>query len=146
MICNDYVGELMELVTFDDLLQAARTQPEPQRLLLVFAAAELPPDAAETEQRAFERGEGGALAPVVCVDKRPEEIANFAALSEESRAAGADWHLLFVAALSGRGGHPPNGDEAVQPMRMMVEQIKGGQIASFLAVDKVGNLVHLQRR
>ena len=29
----------MNITTFDDLLAAARAQPEPQRLLLVFAGA-----------------------------------------------------------------------------------------------------------
>ncbi len=34
----------MNITTFDDLLAAARHQTEPQRLLLVFAGAELPAD------------------------------------------------------------------------------------------------------
>lgn len=131
---------------FSDLLAAARAEPEPQRLLLVFAAAELPRDATPAERAAFERGEGGALAPVLCVDKRPEEIADFAALCAESEHTAQRWDILFVAAMSGRGGHPPNSDEAVQPLRMMVEQIKGGQIARFLAVDRTGQLVQLQAR
>jgi hypothetical protein len=70
---------------FDDFLAAARGQPEPQRLLLVFAHAECPYDATPAEREAFERGEGGALAPAVCVDKLPAEIASFAALLEESK-------------------------------------------------------------
>ena len=103
---------------FDDFLAAARGQTEPQRLLLVFARAECPPDATPAEREAFERGEGGALAPAVCVDKLPEEIASFSALLEESKAAVPDWRILFVAAMDGRGGHAPNPDEAVQPLRM----------------------------
>lgn len=134
----------MSLHTFADLLVAARAEAEPQRLLLVFAAAELPRDATPAEREHFERGEGGALAPVICVDKRPEEIADFAALSAESALTGQHWDILFVAALGGRGGHPPGSDEAVQPLRMMVEQIKGGRIARFLAVDRSGELVQLQ--
>ncbi len=129
---------------FDDFLAAAGGQPEPQRLLLVFARAECPPDATAAERAAFERGEGGA-APAVCVDKLPEEIASFAALLEESKAAIPDWRILFVAAMDGRGGHPPNSDEAVQPLQMMVEQVKGGRIARFLAVDRDGRLVELAR-
>ena len=35
----------MEISSFDDLIEAARAQPEPQRLLFVFAAVELPDDA-----------------------------------------------------------------------------------------------------
>jgi len=49
----------MNISDFDDLLCAARGQPEPQRLLFVFANAELP-DAATPAQRArFEAGGGG---------------------------------------------------------------------------------------
>lgn len=135
----------LPMQSFDDLLAAAHDQPEPQRLLLVFAAAELPADANEAERAAFARGEGGALAPRVCVDKLPEQIASFAALADESRATGVDWDVLFVAAMSGRGGHAPGSDEAGQPLRMMVEQIKGGRIARFLAVDRSGRLIRLER-
>jgi hypothetical protein len=130
---------------FDEMLAAASRQDQPQRLLLVFARAECPPDATAAEREAFARGEGGALAPAVCVDKLPAEIASFAALLDESKAAVPDWRILFVAAMDGRGGHAPNSDEAVQPLRMMVEQIKGGRIARFLAVDCDGQLVSLAR-
>lgn len=130
---------------FDDFLQLARQQSEPQRLLLVFAQAELPRDSNAVERASFERGEGGALAPLVCVDKLPEEIVSFAELQRESRQATPRWDVLFVAALDGRGGHAPNADEAVQPLRMMLEQIKGGQIDRFLAVSNDGSLLQLQR-
>lgn len=136
----------MSLHCFADVLDAARRQPEPQRLLLVFAGAELPRDASEQEKAAFERDEGGALEPRVCVDKLASEIKSFAALAEESRQTGVDWNILLVAALSGRGGFPPNADEAVQPLRMMVESIKGGRVGDFLAVDRDGKLVQLQTR
>ncbi|ODU44475.1 ribonucleotide reductase subunit alpha [uncultured Aquimonas sp.] len=135
----------MSLENFDDLLAESRRQAEPQRLLLVFAQAELPPDATVDEREAFKRGEGGALAPSVCVDKLPEEIGTFAALIDEARSIGVHWDVIFVAAMGGRGGHAPNSDEAVQPLRMMVEQIKGGRIGRFLCVDRQGQLVQLQR-
>lgn len=134
----------MPLRDFSDLLQAAREQPEPQRLLLVFAAAELPRDATAEETAAFERGEGGALAPVVCVDKLPAEIDSFASLLDESARTGIGWDILFVASLPGRGGFAPNADEAVQPLQMMVEAIKGGRVGEFLAVTRAGELVQLQ--
>ena len=79
------------------------------------------------------------------MEKLPEEIASFSALLEESKAAVPDWRILFVAAMDGRGGHAPNPDEAVQPLRMMVEQVKGGRIAQFLAIDRDGSLVALAR-
>ena len=136
----------MSLRDFSGLLQAARMQPEPQRLLLVFASAELPADATAEEKQRFERGEGGALAPALCVDKSPDEIVDFAMLAEESRQTGIDWDILFVAAMPGRGGHAPSSDEASQPLQLMVQAIKGGRIGEFLAVDRNGELVQLERR
>lgn len=136
----------MALHTFSDLLRAAHTQPEPQRLLLVFAEAELPPEATPDEQARFERGEGGALAPRICVDKAPDDIESFHALREESARTGMSWDVLFVAALPGRGGFAPGSDEAAQPLRMMVEAIKAGRIGEFLAVNRQGELLTLQRR
>ena len=67
----------MEITSFDDLLHAARAQPEPQRLLFVFAGVELPDDATPAQRERFAAGQGGALVPMMCVDKRPEEIASF---------------------------------------------------------------------
>lgn len=134
----------MSLKDFSSLLRAAHEQDQPQRLLLVFAAGELPREASPAQRQAFESGEGGALAPVLCVDKLPSEIASFSALCEESAATGIEWQILFVGALSGYGGHAPSSDEAVQPLRFMVEAIKGGRIAQFLAVNRQGELIQLQ--
>ena len=39
----------MNITCFDDLLTAARTQPQPQTLLMVFVDVELPPDASPQE-------------------------------------------------------------------------------------------------
>ncbi|MBN8211547.1 MAG: ribonucleotide reductase subunit alpha [Xanthomonadales bacterium] len=131
--------------TFDEFLAMARQQPEPQRLLLVFAKAGLEVDASPAERAAFERGEGGALSPAVCVDRTAQEVASFGSLLEESAQAIEHWDILFVATMDGRGGHVPNSDEAVQPLRMMVEQIKGGRVSQLLAVDRSGSLVMLDR-
>lgn len=47
----------MDISSFDDLLRAAQQQPEPQRLLFVFASADLP-DHSTPEQRArFQAGQ-----------------------------------------------------------------------------------------
>lgn len=135
----------MSLTHFADLLVMAKQQAEPQRLLLVFSRAELPADADDEQKSAFARGEGGTLAPIICVDKRPEDIQNFEELVTESALTGLDWDILFVAAMSGRGGIAPNEDEAVQPLKMMVEAVKGGRIGQFAAIDRQGSLVELIR-
>lgn len=135
----------MTIRTFGELLDAAHAQAEPQRLLLVFAVAEAPRDGTGEEKAAFARGEGGALTPVVCVDKLAADITSFAALKEESRAAISRWDILFVAALDGRAGVAPNSDEAAGPLKMMLESIKVGRIADFVTVDSDGELVRLSR-
>jgi hypothetical protein len=91
----------LQITTFDELLDAARQQPEPQRLLLLFAAAELPDGSTAAERARFEAGQGGALVPQVCVDKAPEELQDFAALVEEAKLFTQGWSIVFVAALSG---------------------------------------------
>lgn len=129
--------------SYSDLIKATKSEREPQRLLFVFCRAELPDDASAEEKAAFERGEGGALTPVICVDKNPQEVSEFSVLAEESRNTGQSWDVVFVAAMSGRGGTPPSSDEAQQPMTMMVESIRLGNVSNYLPLDKSGNAVSL---
>ena len=133
----------MNIQSYQDLLQAAAMQPEPQRLLFVFAKAELPNGYTDSQKQNFEQGQGGALAPVLCVDKLPEEVSAFQQLVTESAHTCIDWDIAFVSAMGGRGGFPPNSDEAVQPLQMMMQKIQGGMIADFLTFDKNGELVAL---
>lgn len=128
----------MSLYSFQDLLTAARHQPEPQRLLFVFARVELPENATPAQRERFERGEGGTLAPCLCVDKTPDEIDSFATLVTESMQTGQHWDMVFVGCLSGRAGIAPSPDEAAQPLRFMVNAINGGRISQFAAFDRDG--------
>ena len=128
---------------YRELIAATGQEHEPQRLLFVFCRAELPDSASAEERAAFERGEGGALSPVVCVDKTPAEVADFSQLVDESRNTGQNWDVVFVAAMSGRGGVPPSSDEAQQPMTMMVESIRMGHVGNYLPLDVSGEAVSL---
>lgn len=131
-----------ELASFDDLLSAARRQPEPQRLLFVFARAELPENATAAQRERFERREGGTISPCLCVDKAPEDITDFAALKAESAATGQAWDMVFVGSLDGRGGISPSADEAAQPLRFMVNAINDGRVSDFAAFDADGAVLH----
>jgi hypothetical protein len=133
----------MAISSFDDLLRAARAQPEPQRLLFVFAQAVLPDDCTPEQRARFEAGAGGALAPLMAVDKAPEELGTFATLVEESREFGPDWAVVFVASLPGRAGRPPTRQEAGQPLQRMIESIKMGSFGSFIPFDRQGEPVLL---
>ena len=128
----------MNISSFDDLLRAARQQPEPQRLLFVFAGAVLPDDSTPEQRTRFQAGQGGALTPMMSVDKTPEELGTFAALVEESRQFGRDWVIVFVASLSGRGGRAPTSEEGGQSLQRMIESIKAGSFGSFIPFDRQG--------
>lgn len=131
----------MDISSFDDLLMAARAQPVPQRLLFVFAGAELPDDATPEQRARFAQGEGGALVPVMCVDKSIAELSCFGALMEESRAIGQAWQIVFVAALSGTGGRALTSDDAKEPLKRMEETIRRGAFDNYIPFDQQGQPV-----
>ena len=126
------------LADFDQLLLAARNQPEPQRLLLVFVRRELGTHATPAQRASFDNGQGGHLRPCLCVDKLPGEIASFAALASESERTGQPWDIVFVGSLDGRGGVAPNSDEADQPLRFMINAINDGRVGELAAFDRSG--------
>ena len=134
----------MTISSFDDLLQAARSQPEPQRLLFVFAGVELPDDATLEQRERFEAGQGGALVPLMCVDKRPDELASFSALVAESIQFGAQpWGIVFAAAMSGTVNRAPTSEDAEEPLQRMVEAIKQGQHGAYIPFDPQGHPVQI---
>jgi len=128
----------MSISTFDDLLSAAREQTAPQRLLFVFATADVPDDASPEQRARFQAGQGGTLTPLMCVDKTPDELASFDALLEESRQLGQRWDIVFVAAMSGRDGASPTPLDAEVPLQRMVDSIKSGRIDGFIPFDVQG--------
>lgn len=131
----------LHISSFDDLLRAARQQTQPQRLLFVFMGAELPEDSTSEQRRRFAAGAGGALVPLMCVDKTPDELTTFAALAEESRASGPEWTMVFVAGLAGQGGRALTHRDAEAPLQRMVNAIKAGSHRSFIPFDRDGQPV-----
>ncbi|MCC5826560.1 ribonucleotide reductase subunit alpha [Alkalimonas sp.] len=130
--------------TYSQFIEMAYHQAEPQRLLFVLTKMQLPKDATPEQQARFEQGEGGYLESVLCVDKLPEDVRDFAAFVEESKQTELDWDIAFISSMEGRAGFAPNSDEAVQPLKLMVQRIEAGQVANFLAVNKQGELLQFQ--
>ena len=126
---------------FSQLVAMAAAQPEPQRLLFLFAGAELPQDASAEQRARFEAGEGGALAPLMCVDKAPAELGSFESLVAESREAGPPWQVVFVAALGGQGGQPPSAQRVELALNKMVDAVHGGHVHGFAAYDRRGRML-----
>ena len=133
----------MNITTFADLLAAARQQAEPQRLLLVFAGASLPEGATPAQRAAFEAGESGELAPLMCVDKDPHELADFAALVAEATTLGSPWALVFATTLSGRGGQPPTAKDIDAGLSLAVQAVRSGELARFIPFDREGHAVQV---
>lgn len=127
---------------FDQLLRAAAAELEPQRLLFVFATAELPEDATRAQRQRFESGGGGTLEPVMCVDKGLDDLTSFEELIAESSEAGLPWRVAFAAGLSGRNGQSPSAEQVEQALQKMVAQVRSGMIEGLLALDASGNALH----
>lgn len=133
----------MDISHFNHLLAAARQHPDAQRLLLVFAAASLPADATPAQRARFEARQSGELAPLMCVDKDPAELKDFAALQAEASATGQDWALVFVAALSGTGRQAPASAQVEAALTRMVEAVKSGHADGLIPFDRHGEAVQL---
>lgn len=133
----------MQIEHFNDLLSAARAQSTPQRLLFVFVGVELPPDATPSQRADFEAGHGGALVPLMCVDKAPQELASFDTLRQEAGLFAQPWSLVFAAALQGSGLAGASSADAQQPLQAMVEAIQRGDLHTYIPFDTHGNTVHL---
>lgn len=133
----------MDITSFDDLLVAARRQPEPQRLLFVLTRAERPEHATPAQLAAFEAGEGGALAPAAAVDRDPAELDRYATLAAEADQVCPGWVLAFAAGLSGLQGRPPSDAEAGAALERMVEDVRRGHLGHLLAFDRQGRPVRL---
>lgn len=129
----------MLISNFNDLLQTARYEPLPQRLLFVFVAVELPQDSTEQQRQDFAAGHGGTLTPLMCVDKSPQELDSFAALSQEAAQFDQPWGLVFAAAISGAApGEPPLDAAIDKAFQAMVEDLKQGRLSHYIPFDRDG--------
>ncbi|MHB1669762.1 ribonucleotide reductase subunit alpha [Thiomonas sp.] len=133
----------MEINNFNDLLEFARRESEPQRLLLVFIGATLPENASAEQIAAFHAGKGGELEPVMYVDKDPHEILSFEALTAESADYGPPWSLVFTSSVSWRDGRAPTSEETEASLHHMIECIRAGLFEGMLPFDRDGEPVHL---
>ena len=131
----------MDISSFDDLLTAARMQDAPQRLLFVFSGVDLPDECTPEQRAEFEAGEGGALVPLMCVDKSLSELSDFKALAEEKKKKKSTWRIVFVAAMSGSMGKSPSSDDAEKPLQRMEEAIRQGAHSNYIPFDRQGQPV-----
>lgn len=129
----------INITNYESLLSVAKQQPEPQRLLFVFLRASLPEDLGDEDISRFNAGEGGALQPIMCVDKTLDELSTFSALVIEAERIEKDWQIVLVAGLAGRNGITPSSEDAEQPLKMMLHAVEnGGDLSKYMAFDREG--------
>ena len=124
--------------SFQDLLDMAHAMDEPQRLLLLLAKTDAcRPGGDDTHT--------GTLTPIICVDKAPDEIADFGSLVAEADQVTNDWDMMLVTSLSGQGGEPPTSAQAEPHLDRMANDLRNGQdLSRYVIFDRHENLVFIQ--
>ncbi len=129
----------MEITDYDSLLAVARMQLEPQHFLFVFLKKSLPEDHKGDEEFRFNAGLGGALTPVMTLNKPLNELSNFEDLVKESKQQNRQWDLVSVAVLPGRGSIMPSVKEALAQLEIMMKTVEsGGDLSKYMTFDKSG--------
>ncbi len=122
---------------FKKLLDAANSQPHPQRLLFLLAKSE----------RSNNKKQGiakGTLTPIMCVDKLPEELTDFNSLVKEADNINKDWNMMLIAGLNGDKGIPPSTLDAEPLLNKMVNDVMQGQsLSRYLILDKQENIIEM---
>jgi len=133
----------VNISSYEDLLKAANMQATPQRMLFVFAEAELPGEHSKDQLERYQARKGGALTPVMCVDKLASEQSGFATLAEESRQTGKSWDIVFVACMDAKPGFKTDSEDTEKTLKSMVKSIQEGSIGNFLSFNRQGELIRL---
>lgn len=115
---------------FNDLLEMTRQQPEPQRLLFLFAQTE------DTKGK-IKKHQSGSISPVMCVDKLPQELTDFSSLKSEADSVSKNWDFIFIAGLSGSNGEAPSSDDAEPYLNKMTNDLANGQdLSRYVVINR----------
>ena len=125
------------ITNFAELIETAKNQPEPQRLLFLFAKA---------HEETMPNGEiGGTISATMCVDKLPEELSSFETFVAEADSISKEWDFIFIAGLPGIDGEAPTSEEADKHLNQMTNNIMSGQgINQYMVFDRNDHPVEIQ--
>jgi hypothetical protein len=123
---------------FSDLLSMSSEQPDPQRLLFLFAAAD------PTKKSAKRDDKKGTIEPTMVVDKLPSEVPSFEALIKEADSINKKWDFVFIASLSGQNKQAPTSDDAEPFLDQMTDDVMTGKnIRRYVVFDREENPIEL---
>ena len=117
---------------FQELLSMARYQPEQVKLLMLFTKANV--------ENSHNDVNKGVIEPVMCVDKLPEELVDYATLCREADAINKEWDLVFITSIAA------NVEASLidKSMKSMVRDVQTGQnTAMYVVLDRDDNLVEM---
>ena len=127
---------------FSKLIEAAKQQEQPQRLLMLFAKAE-----GNKKKGKNAVNETGTVTPLMCVDKLPEELESFDALIKEADGISEDWNFVLIAGLGGSDGVAPPTEAAEPYLNQMANDVMMGQdLTGYTILDRQQNPVLLEAR
>jgi hypothetical protein len=127
---------------FSKLIEAAKQQEQPQRLLMLFAKAE-----GNKKKGKNAVNETGTVTPLMCVDKLPKELGSFDALIKEADGISEDWNFVLIAGLGGSDGIAPPTEAAEPYLNQMANDVMMGQdLTGYTILDRQQNPVLLEAR
>lgn len=120
------------ITNFAQLLQVSTEQDQPQRLLFLFAKAEN-----DNPKKKKKKQQRGAISPVMCVDKLPEDIESFQSLVKEADEISKEWDFVIIAGLSGQNGVVPSTEDADPYLNQMTNHLaSGGDLSQYVIFDR----------
>ncbi len=105
---------------FEKLIQAAKSQSEPQRLLFLLAKSERDNKAKKSRAR-------GTIKAIACVDKLPEELSTLKAFISEADQITTDWDMILIAGMNGQNNQAPTSEDAEPLLNKMANDLMSGQ-------------------
>ena len=126
-----FKASVFMITNFAQLLQASTEQDQPQRLLFLFAKAE------SSKKKKSKKQQNGAISPVMCVDKLPEDIESFQSLVKEADEISKEWDFVIIAGLSGQNGVTPSTEDADPYLNQMTNHLaSGGDLSQYVIFDR----------
>ncbi len=127
----------MAITNFDELVEAARREPQPQTMLMLFVRTTLEESHTSEDLERFERGEGGALQPVMSVDRLAANMGNFSSLVAEADQRSTEWDKILIGCLDGQNGSQASGDQVERALDQMIARVKeGASLAGLIAFTR----------
>lgn len=114
----------MQIKNFSDLIEAAKNQPQDQRFLFLFAKAEAKRNAFKTNHSS------GTITPVMCVDKKTEELTTLKALMAEADTITNQWDFIFIGCLNATADPEPH------LTKMSNDVASGNDLSRYVILDR----------